>query len=37
MATTVIDKDFIDAVATEIACGVDAAVEPLESQILTRC
>jgi len=27
MATTVIDKDFIDAVATEIACGVDAAVE----------
>lgn len=27
MATTVLDRDFIEAVATEIACGVDAAVE----------
>jgi hypothetical protein len=27
MATTLIDKDFIEAVATEIACGVDSAVE----------
>jgi hypothetical protein len=27
MATQVVDKSFIDAVANEIACGVDAAVE----------
>jgi hypothetical protein len=27
MATTVIDKDFIEALATEIACSVDSAVE----------
>ncbi len=27
MATPTVNKDFIDAVAAEIACGVDAAVE----------
>jgi hypothetical protein len=27
MATTVVHKDFIDAIASEIACSVDAAVE----------
>lgn len=27
MATQVVDKSFIDAVANEIACSVDAAVE----------
>ena len=27
MATTVVDKDFIEALATEIACSVDSAVE----------
>lgn len=35
MATLALQRDFIDAVATEIASGIDAAVECWMSQVET--